>query len=87
MPPSQVLQKPSESVTHIIYKMGGKGTVQWYFRQPAESRPLIVGTTWITKSKEAGCKVNEQPYLVAVKDEALFEKVSVSGLYSTPRDG
>ncbi len=71
----QVLQRPSESCTHIVYKSGKPSTLQWLHKQDAEDRPFVVGVKWVAKCKEVGFKVDEKPYEVAIQDEAVFHRV------------
>lgn len=69
----QVLGRPTESCTHIIYKAGKPTTLTWWRKQ--EPRPHIVGISWVTKSKEKGERLSEDRFLVDVADEDVFQKV------------
>ena len=70
---SQVLGRPTESCTHIVYKSGRPATLTWHRKQ--EDPPHIVGISWVTKSKEAGKRLLEDPYVVDVGKEDVFQKV------------
>lgn len=65
----------TENVTHIIYKSGKPTTLAWYRKQDEDERPHIVGISWVTRSKEKGERLDEQPFAVKVADEDIFQKV------------
>jgi hypothetical protein len=80
----QVLSRPSDSCTHVIYKSGRPATLNWYRKQkqleeedPECRRPHIVGLSWVTRSKEAGKRLDEGKYAVEVGEEDVFAKVSL----------
>lgn len=126
-----MLARPSDSVTHIIYKSGKPSTLTWYRKAAAQAAeaaeeadykarlaqderemqldqgtsgvgasagsggqedsksgpavaepkhvgPFIVGLSWVTKCKAEGKRVGEEKYLVDVKEEDVFGKVSFS---------
>jgi hypothetical protein len=69
-----VLGRPTESCTHIIYKAGKPSTLAWY-RKQEDPKPFIVGISWVTKSKDAGKRLAEDPFVVPVGEEDVFQKV------------
>ncbi|KAI9635959.1 uncharacterized protein MKK02DRAFT_44658 [Dioszegia hungarica] len=78
---ARVLSRPSDSCTHIIYKSGRPATLNWYRKQkqleeedPECRRPHIVGLSWVTRSKEAGKRLDEGKYAVEVGEEDVFAK-------------
>lgn len=56
-----------------MYKSGRASTLSWWRKQ--ETPPHIVGISWVTKSKEAGKRLDEEPYRVEVEEEDVFQKV------------
>jgi hypothetical protein len=46
----QVLTRPTENVTHIVYKSGRPTTLAWYRKQDEDERPKVVGISWVTRS-------------------------------------
>lgn len=74
----QVLVRPSESCTHIVYKAGKPSTLTW-IRKQKDPKPYIVGAGWVMKCKEEGRKVAEEPHTVPIEDECMFQKVGCSG--------
>lgn len=70
-----MLGRPTESCTHIVYKSGRPSTLSWWRKQ--ETPPHIVGISWVTKSKEAGKRLDEEPYRVEVEEEDIFQKVRI----------
>lgn len=68
-----MLSRPTENCTHIVYKSGRPNTLSWWRKQ--EDPPHIVGISWVTKSKEAGKRLEEGPYRVEVAEEDIFQKV------------
>lgn len=72
----QVLASQTSSCTHIIFKSGKPSTIAWWNRQ--ESKPFLVGSSWVTKCKETGVRVDEKPYAVNVAELEIFKAVSGS---------
>ena len=62
-------------LTHIVYKSGKPSTLHSYRALP-DPKPLVVGVSWIVKCLEEGRRVDEEPYIVEVGKEAIFQKVS-----------
>ncbi|EPQ26009.1 uncharacterized protein PFL1_06463 [Pseudozyma flocculosa PF-1] len=60
-------------LTHIVYKSGRPSTLHSYRALP-EPKPLIVGISWVVKCLEEGRRVDEEPYIVEVGKEAIFQK-------------
>lgn len=128
-----MLARPSDSVTHVIYKSGKGSTLTWYrkaaaaaaeaaedaehratlAREEAEAKgmvmdiddttgpaqreaegeghaaakqahvgPYIVGLSWVTRCKAEGKRVGEENFVVDVKQEDVFGKVSRNHSYS-----
>jgi hypothetical protein len=69
-----VLAKPTESCTHIVYKSGKTSTVAWYRRQE-DPKPYLVGISWVTRSKEAGKRIDEEAYEINLEEIETFKKV------------
>ncbi|RSH90643.1 hypothetical protein EHS25_001248 [Saitozyma podzolica] len=70
---ARVLSRPTDSVTHIIFKSGRPNTLAWYRKQ--SDPPHMVGISWVTKSKEAGKRVEEDKYKVDIGEvEEVFAK-------------
>lgn len=72
----QVLTKPTESCTHIIFKSGKISTLIWWRKQP-EPKPHMVGIGWVTKCRDTGALVEETGFEVDVAAQAVFQKVSI----------
>ncbi|KAN0061202.1 hypothetical protein ACQY0O_006937 [Thecaphora frezii] len=60
-------------LTHIVYKSGRPGTLHSYRALP-EPKPLVVGISWVVKCLEEGRKVDEEPFIVEVGKQAIFQK-------------
>lgn len=60
----QVLARPTDSVTHIIFKGGRAATVQRYRAYTKEPKPFFVGVGWIVRCRELNEKVDETGFLV-----------------------
>lgn len=80
LPGLQVLTKPTESCTHIIFKSGKISTLIWWRKQP-EPKPHMVGIGWVTKSRDTGERVQETGFEVDVAAQAVFQKVSIDHQY------
>ncbi|WWC66931.1 uncharacterized protein I206_100838 [Kwoniella pini CBS 10737] len=85
---ARVFVKPSEKLTHIIFKSGKPSTLTWY-RKLLENRKndnevneedknlnkcLIVGIKWVMECKKSGKRLDEIPYLIDISQEDVFQK-------------
>lgn len=73
----KVLTRPTLSCTHVVYKSGRPATLNWYRRQ--DKPPKLVSIKWVTDSKKASKKMEENKYLVDPNEEPIFEKVCAEG--------
>lgn len=73
---AQVLTRPTESCTHIIYKGGKQSTAVFYRRLPEDKRPFVVGIRWVVRSKETGRRAPEDEHVVNLDEEDIFQIVS-----------
>lgn len=71
----QVLSKPTDNCTHVVFKSGKASTLIWWRKQPLP-KPHIVGIGWVTRSKELGQRAGEETFQVDVTAQAVFQKVS-----------
>lgn len=62
--------------THIVYKSGKPATLH-AFRSHKDPKPFVVGVQWVLKCVQQGAKVDEEPYLIEIGKEAVFQKVSM----------
>ncbi|OWZ72284.1 hypothetical protein AYX14_02253 [Cryptococcus neoformans] len=69
---AKVLTRPTLSCTHVVYKSGRPATLNWYRRQ--DKPPKLVSIKWVTDSKKASKKMEEDKYLVDPNEEPIFEK-------------
>lgn len=69
---AKVLTRPTLSCTHVVYKSGRPATLNWYRRQ--DKPPRLVSIKWVTDSKKANKKMEEDKYLVDPNEEPIFEK-------------
>lgn len=60
----QVLARPTDSITHIIFKGGRQATVQRYRAYTKEPKPFFVGVGWIVRCRETNEKADETPFFV-----------------------
>ncbi len=70
-----VRPSPEKEYTHIVYKSGRPATLH-AFRAHKDPKPFVVGVQWVLRCCEAAAKVDEEPYLIEVGKEAVFQKVS-----------
>ncbi|KAL7413104.1 hypothetical protein BDY24DRAFT_340990 [Mrakia frigida] len=75
---AKVLVRPSDSVTHIIFKAGKSSTLAHYRNGPSSSGkgPIhMVGIGWVIRCKEEKKRVSEFEYKVDVAEQSSFQKV------------
>lgn len=70
----QVLSRPTDSVTHIIYK-GGKPATLHRYRAYRDPKPFLLGVGWIVKCREMNERVEEKPFTLNPDnfDAVLFD--------------
>lgn len=71
-------------LTHIVYKSGRPATLH-AFRNHKDPKPFVVGVQWVLTCVEQDKRVNEEPYLIEVGKEAVFQKVRVRSASSKER--
>jgi hypothetical protein len=72
---SQILTRPTPSLTHIVYKSGSPTTLTKH-KVFSEPKPFLVGIGWVVECVERRERVDEQRYLIKGEDaEPGFGKV------------
>lgn len=59
-----MLARPSDSITHIVFKGGRQSTIQRYRAYTKEPKPFFLGVGWIVRCREMNERVDETPFLV-----------------------
>ncbi|KAK9900261.1 hypothetical protein P389DRAFT_207796 [Cystobasidium minutum MCA 4210] len=61
---ARVLARPTDSITHIIFKGGRPATVQRYRAYTKEPKPFFIGVGWVVRCRETNEKADESAFLV-----------------------
>ena len=61
---AQVLARPTETVTHVIFKGGRASTVHRYRALAKDPKPFLVGIGWIVRCRETDTRVPETPFCI-----------------------
>ncbi|KAJ7502917.1 hypothetical protein B0H11DRAFT_1711639 [Mycena galericulata] len=64
---ARVLASVGQTCTHIVYKNGGRGTLNRYKALP-DPKPHVVGMEWVVQSAEKRIHEDETPYLIDMDD-------------------
>lgn len=61
---ARILTRPTDRVTHIVFKNGKAATLHRYRAYEENARPHLVGVGWIVRCKENNEWAEEKPFLI-----------------------
>lgn len=76
-----MLARPTDSVTHMIFKGGRQATVQRYRAYTKESKPFFIGVGWVVRCRETNKRAGESAFLV--NPDAVDNGVLLGGIQET----